>query len=111
MSAGRAIGAAEDFYRLRIVRVDEGEEPQLEWREDVLYRRPAAEEPEQRVLYVVQAVSLDDDEACWSVGEFEDPREAHLFLDGAEEDLRGLTRSRFDERYGIAPSVEHPEAD
>ena len=37
------IGGADEFYRLRVTRVDEGEPPDLEWRDDVLYRRPPEE--------------------------------------------------------------------
>ena len=96
------IGQASDFYRLRVTRVDDSVEPDLEWREDILYRRPASEVPAESVVYRVEAVSVDNDESAWPLEDFTDSEEAYAFLESAAEDLASLTKSRFDERYAIA---------
>ena len=37
---GTGIGAAGDYYRLRLTHLDTVDGPDFEWREDILYRRP-----------------------------------------------------------------------
>ncbi len=95
----RTIGAAEDFYRLRVTRLDETDEPDLEWREDILYRTPPAQEIGVSEDWVLEAVTLDDDETVTRLGSYASADEAYEALDAAEEALRSLTKSRFEERF------------
>ncbi len=96
---GKELGMALDFYRLRVIQVDAGDLPDLEWREDILYRDPPASEPEECDAYVVQAVDLDADDSVMPLASFSDHAEAHGWLEEAEVDLRNLTRSEFELRY------------
>lgn len=102
---GRTIGAAADFYRLRVVRIDQGSEPELDWRDDVLYRHQEDPRvPAESVVFRVEAVSLDDDDdddSASSLEDFRSSEEAYAFLEEAAEDLACLTKSRFEDRYGI----------
>ena len=95
----KPLGMAADFYRLRVVRVDEGDAPDLEWREDILYRSPPAETPEEYDAFVVQAVEIDDEEAVTHLETFTDGDEARDFLERAGEELTDLTRTEFEARY------------
>lgn len=94
----RIIGAASDFYRLRVTRVNEPDEPDLEWREDILYRQPPKQRMGEVESYAVEAVAADD-EAVKIIALYESSDEAHSGFDAINEDLEQLTRSEFEARY------------
>ena len=96
---GKVIGAASDFYRLRLTRLDVTDEPDLEWRDDILYRNPPKQALEECAQYRVEAVNSDDDEDIKAVALFDDSEEAAAFLKGTEEDLMEMTKSAFESRY------------
>lgn len=96
---GRIIGAASEFYRLRLTRYDATDEPDFQWRDDILYRSPPSERLEEREEWAVEAVTLDERETVCELARFADPDEAREFLDAAKEDLLDLTKSGFEERY------------
>lgn len=91
------IGGADDFYRLRVIRVDEGDVPDLEWREDILYRRAPAQASDEYDVWQVQAV--DDDENVTVVASFSSAEEAHGWMEDTEDDLHDMTRSQFERAY------------
>jgi hypothetical protein len=95
----KELGMAQDFYRLRLMQLDAGDLPDLEWRDDVLYREQPISPPNEYEAYVVQAVELDADDSSTALASFADHAEAHAWLVEAEEDLRELTRSEFELRY------------
>lgn len=95
---GRIIGAAEDFYRLRVIRLDETDEPDLEWREDILYRTPPAEEVAEHEEWVLEAVTLDEDEIVTRIASYTDQDFAHQALEEWTEALQELTKSQFEVR-------------
>ncbi|MHB9002714.1 MAG: hypothetical protein ACYC6C_01435 [Coriobacteriia bacterium] len=96
---GKTIGAASDFYRLRITMMDQSEEPDLDWRDDILYRQPPTERLRESEAYAIEAVLVDDEEAVSPVAIYGSADEAHSALDAMEEDLSELTRSEFEARY------------
>jgi len=93
------IGDASDFYRLRLTRLDVTDEPDLEWRDDILYRDPPKQPLGAEKQWRVEAVSVDDEDDVTLVAVFDDADEARAFLDMAEDDLSEMTRSAFEERY------------
>lgn len=95
----KIIGPASEFYRARLTAVDATAEPDFEWREDILYRTPLAEMPEERTEWVVEVVTLDAAEEVTRVSRFDDHDEARAFLDSVEEDLGELTKSQFEQRH------------
>jgi len=95
----RVIGNADEFYRLRIVTVDASEGPDLEWREDILWRRPAADGVNETVWQRLEAVDIADGEMSWTLGEFGTTSEAHEALREVDLDLRGMTKSQFEDAY------------
>ncbi len=96
---GKIIGPASDFYRLRIARLDESGEPDLEWRDDILYRTPPVERVDEHESWVVESVSLNEEEIVTRIVYFDGPDEARDYLDSAQQDLKEMTKSQFEERY------------
>jgi hypothetical protein len=100
VSASGAIGAADDFYRVRTIRVSEVDAPEFEWRDDVLWREPVASNPgPEQESFRVEAIAIDDDENVTVIGTFDSSQDAAEALETATEDLMNLTRSEFEERY------------
>lgn len=97
--ADKALGIASDFYRLRLLRLDEGDEPDLEWRDDILYRDPPLETPEERDAWVIEVVDIETDDVASTWGLFQTAEQARAMLDRAEPDLSEMTRSEFEARY------------
>lgn len=93
------IGAASDFYRVRLTHFDGVDSPDFEWREDILYRRPETEVPEEYEMYRVEAVALGDEEDVTSLGVFQNSDDAYEALGVATDELATLTRAEFEERY------------
>ncbi|HEY5548110.1 MAG TPA: hypothetical protein VIL17_00780 [Coriobacteriia bacterium] len=96
---GTGIGAASDFYRVRLMHLDGVDSPAFEWREDILYRSPKTEAPAEYEVFQVEAVALGNEEDVTSLGLFESAGDAHEALGMAAADLTGLTRAEFEERY------------
>ncbi len=100
MTTSKEIGAASDFYRLRVVRMSETVAPEFEWRDDILWRETAVAAPEADYEHFrVEAVAVDNDENVTTLGLFDAPQDAAEALESAAEDLDGLTRSEFEDRY------------
>lgn len=95
----KIIGSAADFYRLRVFAIDTTDGLDLEWRDDVLYRRPPSLELAEDRRYEVQAVTLDDEERTTPLAAFDDSAEAHAWMDEVGLELADLTKSEFEERY------------
>ncbi len=92
----KSIGNAADFYRLRVMTVDTTDAVDLEWRDDILYRRPPAETIVDEAAYTVEAVLLDDEDTTFTLGSFPDRGAAHEWLKSREEDLAEMTKSEFE---------------
>ncbi|MDY0087286.1 MAG: hypothetical protein RBS78_01820 [Coriobacteriia bacterium] len=95
----RIIGAASEFYRLRVTSVDATEEPDFEWHDDILFRTPTIDHPEDRTLWAVEAVALGETESVHRISCFDSYDEAVDHAHAAEDDLADLTKSGFEERY------------
>jgi hypothetical protein len=100
MTSRKALGAASDYYRVRIMHVDDGDSPDFEWRDDILWRRPPAIQPGEYEVWRVEAVGIE----VTVIGTFEERADAEEAVAAAEADIMDLTRSQFEERY--FPTVE-----
>lgn len=109
MSGMRVIGAADEFWRLRLVRVDATGAPDFEWRDDVLYRTPSAELPEDVEEWSVEAIRIEDYETVISVASFAARAEAEAFMERATSDLSEMTKSQFEDAY-LSPEPFRDEA-
>ncbi len=94
----RVFGKAADFYRLRVLKFNEESGPELDWHDDILYKKPTVEEPSSCEWYILQAVSVDSDEAH-PIQRFEDNSEALRVQDKIDELLRELTKQEFESRF------------
>lgn len=110
----RVFGSADDFYRVRVIRVDIPDELEWEWRDDVLWRAAPATEQHSTPRFRVEVV-LDDGATALTLAEVATPDAARELAQKADEDLAQLTKKQFDARYGLSatPPVAgpHPDAD
>lgn len=93
------IGNAEEFYRLRVVTFDASDAPDLDWRADILWRRPVTAGVSESVLQRLEAVEIADGEIAWTLGEFATTSDAHAAMQEVDLDLRGMTKSQFEDAY------------
>ncbi len=93
------IGAANEFWRLRITRVETPEGLDFEWHDDILYRTPEVTPAEEVEQYLVEAVSLDSADVVETIACFHDRGQADEFLAATLDDLRDMTRSQFEDAY------------
>jgi hypothetical protein len=94
----KVFGKAADFYRLRVLKMTEDSELDLEWKEDILFRTPNVSPMTDRVWYVVQAVSIDREEP-YLLKRFPSGEAAMRFKDSVEELLREVTKHEFENRF------------
>jgi hypothetical protein len=95
----KGIGSADDYYRVRLMHVDDVDAPEFEWREDILWRTPQIAPTNESQLYRIEAVALEDPDRVTPLGVFESTADAYEALATATEDLSELTRSEFEDRY------------
>lgn len=95
----KIIGSADDFYRVRVIAIDTTEDLNLEWRDDVLYRRPQIDPLDEERAYIVEAIALDNEEEAITIGRFDDAAEAAAWADERQLELSEITKSDFEERY------------
>ena len=101
----RVIGNADEFWRLRVTRVDTTQGLDFEWHDDILYREPHVEHGDEVQFWHVEAVRVDDAETVVRLRTFPDENQAREFLTAAREDLADLTKSRFEQAYFEAPQT------
>ena len=95
----RVIGNADEFWRVRLTRVDTTEGLDFEWHDDILYRSPAVDMGDEVEFFHVEAVRIEDPDAVVRVATFADPDEAHAFLNDLTEALGTMSKSQFESAY------------
>ncbi len=103
----KVFGKADDFYRARILTLEEEMFPDFDWRDDILYRSPSKERSEMRKQYCLQIVELDTKKDR-IVKEYTDRREAERALRSIEHDLSELTKIEFEGKYFSSRQAEDP---
>lgn len=105
----RIIGAADEFWRVRLTRVDLSDSLDFEWREDILYRAPAVSEPHETERWQIEALRLEDYDTVVQIASYADRTEAEAFLIRVREDLAEMTKTQFEGAY-LTPTPA-PSAD
>lgn len=95
----RMIGAADEFWRIRLTRVDTTGELDFEWHDDILYREPRVRHADEIEFWKVEALRIDDAEQIVELGSFGDESDARDFARRVGEDLSEMTKSVFEETY------------
>ncbi len=95
----RIIGSANEFWRVRITRMDTTGDLDFEWRADVLYREPSDVPVEERDVWQVEAVAVDDRDVLHVLDTFEDRDAAERFAATVREALLDMTKSQFETAY------------
>jgi len=93
------IGNADEFWRLRITRLDTTEGFDFEWHDDILYRSPTVDPGDEVESWHVEAVRLDDRETVARLATFGSQGEAREFIAAVAEDLADMTKSEFEAVY------------
>jgi hypothetical protein len=93
------IGAADEFWRLRLTRVDTTEDLNFEWREDILYRETRQAALDELEIFQIEAVRLDDSDSVTCLARFFEREDAEKYLSEARVDLSEMTRAGFEDAY------------
>ena len=95
----RMIGNADEFWRIRMTRVDTTDHFDFEWHDDILYRAPSIESGDEIEYFHVEAVRLDDSDDVVRVATFEDPNQAKDMVVELKEALSQMSKSQFESAY------------
>ena len=98
------IGNADEFWRLRMTRLDTTENFDFEWHDDILYRQPSPDPGDEVELWHVEAVRLDDPDIVVRIATCHTQSEARELVERITEDLADMTKSEFEAAY-----VDHAE--
>lgn len=93
------IGNADEFWRVRVTRVDTTDGFNLEWHDDILYRTPTVDPGHEVEFFHVEAIRVDDPDSVVRVATFGEPDAARLLLDELKEALQAMTKSEFEAAY------------
>jgi hypothetical protein len=102
----RIIGAADEFWRLRLTRVDMLD-LDFEWHDDILYREPPTPDVDEVEVFQVEAVQLDHADVVGCLARFYRRDEAEEYLAQARDDLSTMTKQQFEDAY-LAGDDETP---
>lgn len=100
----RTIGNANEFWRLRMTKVDASDALDFEWHDDILWREPRVELPDEYDIHLVEAVSVTEPELIVRIAAFGSSDEASDFVAEAEDDLADMTASQFETAYFPQPA-------
>lgn len=104
----RIIGAADEFWRLRLSRVDCTTDVDFEWHDDILYREPRVRPLGELECWNVEAVRTDDYDVIVEIASFPEREEAETFYERACEDLSEMTKAQFEDSYLSSPGPKAP---
>jgi hypothetical protein len=101
----RVIGDADEFWRIRVTRVDTTENLEFEWHDDILYRQPTPDMGDEVEVWHVEAVRTDDPEIVVRLASCRSQGEARDVAARIAEDLAEMTKSEFEAAYVDAAEI------
>jgi len=96
----KIFGRAADFYRIRLVHVEEVVPPELDWSENILFYPPPLYDSQATFQYRIEVVDTDNSNTL-PMAFFAEKLEAEEKFKVIEEDLNNLTKMEFEEKYKI----------
>lgn len=102
----KVFGEAKDFYRVRVVTLDEEIPMDFEWRENILFIPQVNFDGETKREYLLQVVTLDSSSKIVFAQAFKSKREAGRHLKKIQEDLTELTKMEFEKKYNLSSTVQ-----
>lgn len=96
----KTFGKASDFYRVRIITLEQELPPDFDWRNDVLYRSPKESFDMIKRTYCLQVVELDS-RNYQALEEYSAKQAATQEKAIVEEDIINLTKMEFEKKYEI----------
>lgn len=103
----KVFGKASDFYRARILTLEEEVPPDFDWRDDVLYRTPKEHCSRIKIDYCLQIIDLDSRKSQ-VLKQYSNRTEAEQTLKIIEEQLDDLTKMEFEKKYDLHLTEESP---
>jgi len=94
----KIFGKAEEFYRVRLQRMSEASEMEMDWDESILYRDPPPFESKSTTYFLVQAVDIDNNQT-FDIKRFSLREEAANFQNQADNELTTLTKAEFEKKF------------
>lgn len=101
----KIFGKANDFYRVRIINIKEDEEVDIDWRDDILLRKPENHESILEDNFVIEVVNIDSGEKI-ALEKFPKLHRAKKQIIEIEEDLNELTKNQFEKKYNFQTRKE-----
>jgi hypothetical protein len=95
----RMIGNADEFWRVRLTRVDTTNHFDFEWHDDILYRAPDVDPGDEVEYFNVEAVRLDDPDQVMRVATFDNADIAKDLVAELKEALAEMSKSQFEAAY------------
>lgn len=102
----KIFGKADDFYRARILTLEEDVPPDFDWRNDILYRSPSQYRGGTSIKYCLQIVDLDSNKNH-IFKKYASRKEAERVLKTIKEDLKELTKMEFEKKYDLRFAEEN----
>ena len=93
------IGNADDFWRIRLTRLDTTENFDFEWHDDILYRQPSPDPGDEIELWHVEAVRIDDSDVVARLATCRTQDEGRDLLERIQEDMHDMTKAQFEAAY------------
>lgn len=96
----KIFGRASDFYRIRLVHLEEVVPPELDWNSYVLFYPPPPYDSQTAFRYRLEVVDVDTGNSV-PLAFFADESQADDVLTEVEEDIENLTKKEFEDKYKL----------
>lgn len=96
----KTIGKASDFYHVRLITLKENSLPEVEWREDILYRTSEASQEKVVISYNLEVVNIDS-RKTYLIKNYPNKAVAAEKLKEMQDDLEILNKRGFEDKYNF----------
>ncbi|HDP70045.1 MAG TPA: hypothetical protein ENN38_04455 [Actinobacteria bacterium] len=98
----KIFGKANEFYRVKLVKLNKNEPEEFDWKEDILYKIPPKKfSVINETEYLVMVVNIDTNEGH-NLNRYKSSTQAEKKIKLIEEDLKELTKIQFETKYHVS---------